>query len=66
MTKYAQYWKSILGFIVPGVVTLGAAITEDSDGGSHITGTEWATAAIACVLTAGAVYAKSNAPADPA
>ncbi len=62
MPNLAQYWKAILGFIVPGVVTLGSAITDGSDGGSRITATEWVTALIACVLTAGAVAAKANAP----
>lgn len=66
MSNLAQYWKAILGFVVPGVVTLGSAITDGSDGGSSITGTEWVTAAIACVLTAGAVYSKANAPEQPA
>lgn len=61
-TNLAHYWKAILGFVVPGVVTLGSAITSGSDGGSTITATEWLTAAFACVLTAGAVAAKANAP----
>ena len=63
MRNYQQWWKAILAFIIPGVVTLGAAITDGSDGGSTITSTEWITAAFACVLTAGAVATKGNAPA---
>lgn len=64
MTNLAQYWKAVLAFIVPGVVTLGSAITAGSDGGNRITSTEWLTAAFACVLTAGAVYGKANADPD--
>lgn len=56
------YWKAILGFIVPGAVVIGSAVTDASDGGSSITGAEWVTAIVASIVTAGAVYAKSNNP----
>jgi glucose uptake protein GlcU len=61
--KIGTYAKAILGFVTPGLVVLGSALTDSSDGGSKITGTEWLTAAIAALVTGGAVYAKSNAPA---
>lgn len=61
MQKAAQYWKAILGFIVPGAVIIGSSVLEGSDGGAAITTSEWVTAAVACVVTAGAVAAKGNA-----
>ena len=61
MNSFAQHWKAILGFVVPGVVTLASAVAPSSGGGTRITSTEWITAMLACVLTSGAVYAKSNA-----
>lgn len=66
MNTLAQYWKAILGFVVPGAVIIGSSVLEGSDGGTAITGSEWVTAAVACVVTAGAVAAKGNADAPPA
>lgn len=60
MTSIAPYWKSLIGFILPGVVIIGSAVTDGSDGGSTITTTEWVTALVACIVTAGGVYAKGN------
>lgn len=60
MTNFGRYWKAILGFVTPGVVVLGSAVTEASDGGSTITTTEWVTALVACVATGGLVAAKGN------
>ena len=62
MNTAAQYWKAVLAFIVPGVVILGTSITVGSDGGAGITSSEWLMAAFSCILTAGAVAAKGNAP----
>lgn len=61
MNKAAQYWKAILGFIVPGAVIIGSSVLEGSDGGTTITTSEWITALVACIVTAGAVAAKGNA-----
>lgn len=62
MKTVAPYWKAILAFVVPGVVTLSSALAPSSGGGERITSTEWVTALFACILTAGAVYSKTNAP----
>jgi hypothetical protein len=56
-----HYWKGILAFIVPGATSLTVAITAGSDGGSHITQTEWIGAILTCVITSAAVTAKGNA-----
>ena len=64
MNTLAQYWKAILGFVVPGAVIIGSSVTANSDGGSTITTTEWVTAAVACIVTGGAVAAKSNADSE--
>ncbi len=60
MNKIAPYWKSVVGFIAPGAVLIGAAVTESSAGGEHITTGEWVTAAVACIVTSAAVYGTPN------
>lgn len=66
MAKLAQYWKGILGFITPGVVAFGVAVTEGSDGGTDVTQTEWVGIVVAMLLTGGLVAAKRNGPSsDP-
>ena len=60
MTKIAPYWKAVVAFITPGAATIGVAVTDASAGGSAITGAEWVTAVVACLLTAGAVYTVPN------
>lgn len=60
MTHIAPYWKSVVGFIAPGAVLIGAAVTEASAGGEHITVGEWVTAAVACIVTSTAVYGTPN------
>ena len=62
--KIAQYWKAVVGFVVPGAVIIGSAVTAGSDGGSHITAAEWVTAVVACVVTSGGVAAATNAPPE--
>ena len=63
--KIAPYWKAILGFVAPGAVVIGSAVTEASDGGTAITGAEWVTAIVACIVTGSAVYAVPNrAPSE--
>lgn len=60
MDRIAPYWKAVVGFVAPGAVALGAAVTEASDGGSSITGAEWTTALVACVVTSAAVFSVPN------
>jgi hypothetical protein len=60
MRKLAQYWKGILGFITPGVVAFGVAVTEGSDGGETVTQTEWVGIVVAMLVTGGLVTAKRN------
>lgn len=61
MKNWQNYWKGILGFIVPGAVIIGASVLDGSDGGSTITSAEWITAVVAMIVTGGAVAAKGNA-----
>jgi hypothetical protein len=60
MNKLAPYWKTVVGFIAPGAVLIGSAVTEASDGGSTITAAEWVTAVVACIVTSAAVYGVPN------
>lgn len=60
MGKIAPYWKAFVGFVVPGAVVVGSAVTSASDGGSNITGAEWVTAVVACVVTSAGVWAVPN------
>jgi hypothetical protein len=62
MSVIAQYWKAIVGFIAPGAVIIGSAVTESSDGGTAITTSEWVTALVACVVTSAGVAWVANAP----
>ena len=62
MEHVKPYAKAVLAFIVPGAVTIGTAVTDSSAGGTTITSAEWVTAIVACVVTAGAVYAVPNTP----
>jgi hypothetical protein len=57
-----SYAKAIVGFAAPGVVALGGALTAQSDGGTRITAYEWVSAAIACLVTSGLVFAIPNKP----
>jgi len=65
MRNWQHYWKAILAFVVPGAVIIGSSVLDASDGGSTITTSEWVTAAVACIVTAGAVGAKGNADKVP-
>lgn len=58
----ARYRKAVLGFIAPGAIIIGSAVTSASDGGTAITGAEWVTAVVACIVTGAAVGAVSNKP----
>jgi len=63
MNSIKPYFKAVVGFVVPGAVVIGSAVLDGSDGGTAITGAEWVTAAVACIVTSGAVYAARNTPA---
>jgi hypothetical protein len=65
MKNWQHYWKAILAFVVPGAVIIGSSVLDPSDGGSTITTSEWVTAAVACIVTAGAVGVKGNADKVP-
>jgi hypothetical protein len=60
--RIGSYAKAIVGFIAPGVVTIGGALTVNSDGGGNVTPYEWVTALIACLVTGGFVAAVPNKP----
>ncbi len=60
MNSFAPYWKAVVGFVAPGAVVLGSAVTEASSGGEAITAAEWVTALVACVVTSAAVYTVPN------
>jgi hypothetical protein len=60
--KIGTYLKAIVGFVAPGVVAIGSALTVNSDGGGDITQYEWVSALIACLVTGGFVYAIPNQP----
>lgn len=53
-TKTKALWAAVLGFIAPGAVVIGSAVTDASDGGTTITGAEIVTAIVAAVVTAAA------------
>jgi len=63
MKNVGRFYKAIVAFIAPGAVVIGSAVTDASSGGSSITGAEWVTAAVACVVTSAAVAAVANKPA---
>jgi len=62
MNRIQPYMKAVVGFIAPGAVVLGASVTDASAGGAHITGAEWITAAVACIVTSAGVYRVENKP----
>lgn len=54
------YLKAVVGFVAPGAVVIGSAVTPASDGGTAITWPELVTAGVACIVTAAGVYATKN------
>lgn len=56
----AEYRKGLAGFLVPGLVTLGAALLEGSEGGSAVTAGEWVGIAVATLATGAVVTALPN------
>jgi hypothetical protein len=54
--KWQRYWKAIAGAIAPGVVIIVSSVTEQSEGGTTITTSEWVTAVAAIILSGAAVY----------
>lgn len=62
MNSLKPYLKAIAGFIAPGAVLIGAAVTEMSSAGERVTTAEWVTALVACVVTSASVYSTPNKP----
>ena len=62
LDKIRPYAKAVVGFVAPGAVLLGAAVTDASPSGSSITAAEWVTAIVACVVTSAGVFGVRNAP----
>lgn len=60
MSALQPYLKALVGFLTPGVVVLGAAVTEASQRGDRITEAEWITALVACFVTGGLVFQVPN------
>lgn len=60
MDRIAPYWKAVVGFFTPGIITLVAAVQDGSPGGSGITEPEWIGIIAACVVTGGAVFGVGN------
>lgn len=60
MDRIAPYWKAVVGFIAPGAVVIGSAVTEASDAGTAITSAEWVTALVSMIVTSAAVYTVPN------
>lgn len=60
VSKIQPYLKALVAFVAPGAVVIGSAVTDASAGGTAITGGEWVTAAVACIVTAAGVYAVPN------
>ena len=56
----APYFKALVGFVAPGAVVIGSAVVESSPAGQTITGGEWVTAVVACIVTGAAVYRTPN------
>jgi uncharacterized membrane protein HdeD (DUF308 family) len=56
----APYLKAVVGFIVPGIIALFAAVSDGSDNGQTITGPEWIGILAACILTAAGVWGVPN------
>jgi uncharacterized membrane protein HdeD (DUF308 family) len=56
----APYLKAVVGFIVPGIIALIAAVSDGSDNGQTITGPEWIGIAAACILTSAGVWGVPN------
>lgn len=63
--RLGPYWKAVLAFIAPGAVIIGSSVLETSDAGTAITSAEWITAAVACIVSAGAVYTVPNETERP-
>ena len=62
LSKVGPYAKAVVGFVTPGLVILGTAITDASPGGSTVTQIEWVAIAIACITTGGVVFGVPNKP----
>ena len=63
--KPGEVFKAIIAFLAPALVSLGAAVLEDSAGGTTITQAEWLQALIAAVVTSAGVFSASNKSENP-
>ena len=58
-----QVTKAIYGFVLPGVVLLGAAFARASADNTHpVTKYDWIAAGVAMFVTGGAVFSANNKP----
>ncbi|MCM6761384.1 hypothetical protein NB037_03045 [Rathayibacter sp. ZW T2_19] len=56
----AEYRKGIAGFLVPGLLILGASLLSSSDGGGGVTPSEWVAIVVAMLGTGITVTAVPN------
>ena len=60
LDRIKPYAKAVAAFLAPAAVALTSAVQDASAGGDTITTGEWVTAACACFITAGMVFAVPN------
>jgi hypothetical protein len=60
MNKIAPYYKAVVGFAVPFLSQIIAALLGTSDGGSSVTTSEWLTAVVTSLVAGGVVFAVPN------
>ena len=58
--RVAEVRKAIAGFLVPGLVVLVGALTDNSPAGPHVTAGEWLLVLIAALGTGASVYGARN------
>lgn len=59
-TRIKRAAKALAAFVTPGLVLLGSAVVDASDGGTDITRSELVTALTAMFVTSGVVYNVRN------
>lgn len=60
LDKISPYYKAVTAVVVPFLGSLGAALLEDSAGGSTITASEWIAATVLGLVAGGAVFTVPN------